>query len=795
MPPDPRLLDDLRREALDAARGLFEGEQALVAALAGISEERSRAAEAYGAVVRSLAVALSARDGYTGEHSDTVRELSVAVGRALGLSGKSLAEVEAGALLHDVGKIGIPDSILHKPGPLDAEEWALMREHPIIGERILLPLPGLGGVAKTVRHEHERWDGNGYPDGLAGEEIPLASRIVLACDAFNALVSDRPYRRALPVDSAIAELERCSGAQFDPVVIDALLGCLLADGSVEPAAVEGDLSDLLAPPESDGDARRLERELHALITIASAVASVDDLDDLVELAAEVARRSVGADTLSVSRWEADTRVLRVIVNTGDLADWEERRPVDETYTLEADDALRVLLIEGRSYTTSLDDPDAFEAEAELLRKAGKHTCVAVPIMLGGSAWGELWAARGAGLPAFGSRDVRFLETIAGQVAAAVGRTELYARMADLAFKDPLTGVGNRRALEERLELCAREARERGGDVAVLLGDLDNLKELNDALGHARGDQALAAVAAALSAEAEEEAGSDRTVYRLGGDEFCLLLARGTADEAYAAGERAIARLASGPEPVVSASFGVASLGLGGGRTADLLRAADHALYVAKRTGRNRVCVADASHDAVWDGVVERSAGPRRRVRYDGSPEVGALLRRSLKDLDGELSGAVPFQRLQAVVAHVCGAVDAARASISFEASGTRTLATYWTVNLRAGRTWSKGAGPGADAYSTDEYPETARILRAGGSFVVRVDDPEADPGEAELLTTFRMSAVLAAAAPAAGGSWLVEIYADGSVEALERAEPTMRLLVAEAVRQRTGLAALRSAVA
>ena len=115
--PDARLLDDLRREALDAARGLFEGEQALVDALAGISDERSRAAEAYAAIVRSLAVALSASDGYTGEHSDTVRELSVAVGRAMGLTGRALAEVEAGAFLHDVGKIGIPDSILHKPGP------------------------------------------------------------------------------------------------------------------------------------------------------------------------------------------------------------------------------------------------------------------------------------------------------------------------------------------------------------------------------------------------------------------------------------------------------------------------------------------------------------------------------------------------------------------------------------------------------------------------------------------------------------------------------------------------------
>ena len=790
--PDPRLLDDLRREALDAARGLFEGEQALVAALAGISEERSRAAEAYGAVVRSLAVALSARDGYTGEHSDRVRELSVAVGRAMGLDGRSLAEVEAGALLHDVGKIGVPDSILHKPGPLDAAEWDLMREHPVIGERILLPLPGLGDVAKTVRHEHERWDGNGYPDGLAGDAIPLPSRIVLACDAFNALVSARPYRDAMAIDEAVAELVRGAGTQFDPAVIEALLGCLRADGTVEPGTVEADLADLLAPPESDGDARRLERELHALITIASAVAAVDDLDDLVELAAEEARLAVGADTLSTSRWEADARVLRVIVNAGELASWEERRPSDETYRLDDDDALRLLLLEGRSYTTSLDDPTAFAAEAQLLRQVGKHSCVAVPIMLGGSAWGELWAARKEGLPGFGPRDVRFLETIAGQIAAAVGRTELYARMADLAFKDPLTGVGNRRALEERLELCAREARASGGDVAVLLGDLDNLKELNDALGHARGDQALAAVAAALTAETDET-GADRTVYRLGGDEFCLLLARGTAEEAHAAGERAIARLAAGPAPAVSASFGVASLGLGDGRTADLLRAADHALYIAKRTGRKRVCVADASHDAVWGVVTDPNSKPRRSLRAAGALGAGALLRRSLQDLDRELSVSGPFQRLQAVVAHICGAVDAARAAISFEATGTGSISTYWTVNLRAGRTWSKGAGPGEDEYTTEDYPQTARILRAGGSFVLSADDADGDPGEIDLLRSFRMSALLAAAAPTDEGSWLVEIYADDTAVALEEAEPVVRLLVAEAVRRRTGLAAVRPA--
>ena len=326
-------------------------------------------------------------------------------------------------------------------------------------------------------------------------------------------------------------------------------------------------------------------------------------------------------------------------------------------------------------------------------------------MLGGSAWGELWAARAEGLPAFGPRDIRFLETIAGQIAAAVGRTELYARMADLAFKDPLTGVGNRRALEERLELCAREARETGGDVAVLLGDLDNLKELNDALGHARGDEALAAVAAALTAEADEAAGPDRTVYRLGGDEFCLLLARGTAEEAHAAGERAIARLAAGPEPVVSASFGVASIGLGAGRPADLLRAADHALYVAKRTGRNRVCVADASHDAVWDGVVDRRAHPRRRVRGDSSVEAAALLRRSLarpRRRALRRRGRSSASRLSSPTSAAPSTPPARRSR--FEATGSGTLATFWTVNLRAGRTWSKGAGPGADEYPDRRLP-------------------------------------------------------------------------------------------
>jgi diguanylate cyclase (GGDEF)-like protein/putative nucleotidyltransferase with HDIG domain len=176
--------------------------------------------------VEALAVALLERDRYTGEHSEAVIEMSGAVARNLGLGAPDVERIRSAALLHDIGKVAIPDEILHKPGPLTNEEWKLMREHPVIGERILRVLPGLGSVARIVRHEHERWDGNGYPDGLAGEEIPLGSRIIIAADTYHAITSDRPYRAAKSHAAAVEELTRCAGTQFDPRVTAALIGHL-----------------------------------------------------------------------------------------------------------------------------------------------------------------------------------------------------------------------------------------------------------------------------------------------------------------------------------------------------------------------------------------------------------------------------------------------------------------------------------------------------------------------------------------------------------------------------------------
>ena len=172
----------------------------------------------------ALAVAtLEVRDTDTAHHSDDVVALCEAVGRRLGLDERALQHLRAGAQLHDVGKVAVPSSILNKPGALTESEWDIIREHTIIGERILRSVPEMADVAMIVRHSHEHWDGSGYPDGLAGDRIPLASRVILCADAFHAIRADRPYRRGRDACDAIAEIQACAGTQFDPAVVDAFV--------------------------------------------------------------------------------------------------------------------------------------------------------------------------------------------------------------------------------------------------------------------------------------------------------------------------------------------------------------------------------------------------------------------------------------------------------------------------------------------------------------------------------------------------------------------------------------------
>jgi putative nucleotidyltransferase with HDIG domain len=204
---------------------------ALVPLLRGFEREREARIEhslelgrAYRGTALLLRDLLEEDDEYTGHHTEDVVELAVKVADEMGLDEDVRRETEMGALLHDIGKIAVPDEIINKPGPLDDEEWAIMKTHTVEGERMLQQVGGLlSSVGVVVRASHERWDGGGYPDGLAGEKIPVAARICAACDAFNAMTTDRSYRKALPLSVAIKELRDNAGTQFAPDVVEALI--------------------------------------------------------------------------------------------------------------------------------------------------------------------------------------------------------------------------------------------------------------------------------------------------------------------------------------------------------------------------------------------------------------------------------------------------------------------------------------------------------------------------------------------------------------------------------------------
>jgi ribonuclease P protein subunit RPR2 len=187
-------------------------------------EERARAQElrdSYFATVRALTNAVEARDAYTGKHAERVAAYALEIGKAVGERWAGSPEIEFGFLLHDIGKVAVPDSILHKPEPLTAQERELIQQHPVTGWEIVRQVDFLGAASDVVRHHHERWDGDGYPDGLKGDKIPLTARVFAVADTLDALTTTRPYRPATPIGDARALIHEGRGTQFDPTVVDA----------------------------------------------------------------------------------------------------------------------------------------------------------------------------------------------------------------------------------------------------------------------------------------------------------------------------------------------------------------------------------------------------------------------------------------------------------------------------------------------------------------------------------------------------------------------------------------------
>jgi putative nucleotidyltransferase with HDIG domain len=220
------IYDSTSRTFSAAEWHLVELASTQIGALLAAFEHEERAQRLYRETLASLSNALEAKDAVTSEHTEEVVRLAVAVAAELDLDLEAVRTVELGAVLHDIGKVRVPEAILNKPGPLTDDEWAVMRTHPEVGEQIVRPIQSLEGILPIVRHHHERWDGAGYPDRLSGRAIPLGARIVAVCDSYRAMTEDRPYRAALGEVEARRELEEGSGNQFDPECVAALLRAL-----------------------------------------------------------------------------------------------------------------------------------------------------------------------------------------------------------------------------------------------------------------------------------------------------------------------------------------------------------------------------------------------------------------------------------------------------------------------------------------------------------------------------------------------------------------------------------------
>jgi ribonuclease P protein subunit RPR2 len=219
-----RLQSELARREHESASKELQLERYAADLRETFKEERARAQElrrSYTATVRALSNAVEARDAYTGKHAERVTAYGMEIARAVGLTTTDDPEIEFGFLLHDIGKVAVPDAILYKPGKLTDKERALMAQHPVIGAEIVSGIEFLGEAPKIIRSHHEHWDGSGYPDGLAGEEIPLSARVFAVADVLDALTTNRPYRPASPLAVARKMIVAGSGTQFDPQVIDA----------------------------------------------------------------------------------------------------------------------------------------------------------------------------------------------------------------------------------------------------------------------------------------------------------------------------------------------------------------------------------------------------------------------------------------------------------------------------------------------------------------------------------------------------------------------------------------------
>ena len=541
-------------------------ERELVGVISGIGATALRSLRLYGeledaylSTVTTLTATIQAREGYREDHLRRVAADAVALGQRLGLPDDALRVLRYAALFHSIGKIAVPGSILAKKAALTPEERRLVQEHPVLGAQIIGSIRFLQDVAPVVRNATERWDGDGYPDRLTGEAIPRLARILAIAIAYHAMRVDRPYRTAMPIDAALAELRRNAGVCYDPLLVDEFAKMVEVRGAI--AQAEQELTGA--------------RELAILSEITPEFHTLLDLQQLLERVLGILEKRMPGTRLAIMLEDSGTGDLVLRATAGSWSATAQRR-----------------LPMGRGVAGWVMEHAQAQIVEDVRRDprwigTGDDTRggLVVPLLAGGRPIGVIGLLHQS-VGAFSQRDVTLMQAVAAQLAAAIEVAGLHERLKVAASTDGLTGIHNYRYFWDRLEEEVSRAERRGSNLSIAYFDIDLLKSVNDRHGHLAGDAVLRKLGQLIGSHVRHE----DVPARYGGDEFAIVMPETPRDEA----EKVVGRLMElidratvelGPDltiPMPSRSWGLATYPADGRTAKELVERADTRAYAHKR---------------------------------------------------------------------------------------------------------------------------------------------------------------------------------------------------------------------
>jgi diguanylate cyclase (GGDEF)-like protein/putative nucleotidyltransferase with HDIG domain len=553
--------------------------------------------------IEALALAIEAKDQTTHDHLQRVQVYCTEVGKELGLVDEELQALLAASILHDIGKLAVPEHIISKPGKLTQEEFEKMKIHPVVGaeilERVKFPYP----VVPIVRHHHEKWDGSGYPDGLTGRQIPIGARILSAVDCFDALSSDRQYRPALPVDEAMLYVANQAGKAFDPQVVDVLKSRyreleekVRHISTPERARLNTDIKVERGDAPDAGFIAEDGAELQTDKFVVSIAAAREEAQFLFSISQDLTV-SIDPETMFKKLSERLRAVMPFDTIAYYHAEHENLEPIFVAGTeRELFSRLRIPIGHGLSgwvvqeKKTICNGNPAVEPGFLNDRRmvTNMRSALAVPVEGASGVIGSL-TLYSAARDAYTRDHLRILMAVAARLAFQVENSLRFQKARGESFTDELTELPNSRYLLSRLQQEVERAASHQSPLAVLVMDLDGFKSLNDTFGHLEGNRALRYIAD----HGRRALPQNAVLARMGGDEFVALLPGCSAEAAASlAAELQGITESAGVEitgkPILSASWGVSFFGADGDTSEKLLGEADHRMYDYKRTKADRM---------------------------------------------------------------------------------------------------------------------------------------------------------------------------------------------------------------